>query len=158
MSKCNLNTCSERIPSQCVLFTCDVTSSYISLPDCNATLCDYLAVTERLITELKDADGILASRLSTHNCGFTPIVDLIDTKDPIYLKVKTSDAVIALLDVICELKAQLDNIWDLPLPAEILNDPLLETCLGETDCTTVVPRTLKELLIAMMHHYCGCCP
>jgi hypothetical protein len=159
MSKCTLNTCSERISAQCVLFTCDVTSKYITLAGCDPTLCEYLAVTERLITELKDAGGILAAALAGHNCGFTRIDTLINTHDAIYHKVKTSDTIITLLDIICDLKAQIDDIWNLPLHADILNDPLLESCLGAgVPCGPLIPKTLKDLLIALMHKTCECCP
>lgn len=161
MSKCELNTCSERISAQCVLMTCDVTSKYITLDGCNPSLCDYLAITEQLITELKDADGILASRLSSHNCSFTKITDLIDTKDVTYLKVKTSDTILTLLDIICDQQATIDDlvnggIYNLPLPQEILDNSKFKICYENLldPCDQVKIKTLKHLLIALIEKSC----
>lgn len=166
LKNCELNTCSERVPAQCVQLTCNGLgeSGYIVLEGCNPTLCDYLNKVDSLITELKDNDGIYTPRLST-SCTFTRIDDLILTRDPIHFKVKTSDTIVTLLNIICDLRIQVDCllsgscIWDIPLHPDILNDPLLESCLGGgVPCGPLLPKTLKELIIAMMHKMCKCCP
>lgn len=166
MKNCELNTCSERIAAQCVLLSCPNIgeSGYIILEGCNPTLCDYLSRVDNIITELKDADGIYTPRLST-SCTFIRIDDLILTRDATYHKVKTSDTIITLLNIICDLKLQIDCmlqgdcIWNLPLHPDILNGPLLETCIGNNNpCGPLIPTTLKELIISMMHKICKCCP
>lgn len=161
MKNCELNTCSERTPAQCVLYTCTVTSPYITLEGCNPTLCEYLSVTENLLTQLKNDDGVLASRLKSHNCSFSLINDLIDTKDGTYLKVKTSDSIITLLDIICEQQTKINDlinggVYNLPLPQEILDNSKFKICYENLldPCDKVKIKTLKHLLIALIEKSC----
>lgn len=163
MNNCDLNTCSDRIPAQCVLFTCDVTSPYITLEGCNPSLCDYLAITEVLVTTLKDNDGIDYGRIRNANsgCQFTKINTLLDTRNLIDLKVKTSDTILTLLDIICDQQTEIDElkdggIYDLDLPQEILDNVAFKRCYEALldPCDKVKIKTLKHLLIALIEKSC----
>ena len=96
MSKCNLNTCSTYYYSACVKYTGQlIEGSYITLPDCHATINDMFNQIDIIIKELKDNDGIAKQLLKDNNCDLDHLTQLIaDTEGT---KVKTSDTIIALL-------------------------------------------------------------
>ena len=159
MSKCcNRNTCDSFTSSMCVLYTGDlVTGSYITLPDCEATMNDVVAEVDKLLKELKDNDGVLKTTLSQYNCSFTQITNLIaaTTTD----KAKTADVVIAMLRTMCELQTKIttlenQNIFTKALPTDMQQLLVSKFSCFDTDPCSPNLSTLEDLLTKIIYKLC----
>jgi hypothetical protein len=159
MSKCNLNTCSTYYYSACVKYTGQlIEGSYITLPDCHATINDMFNQIDIIIKELKDNDGIAKQLLKDNNCDLDHLTQLIaDTEGT---KVKTSDTIIALLKTICDLESEITvlqniDIYEKTLPVEIQNLLILKLgCFDGIDPCNPTTITLKELLMKLIYKLC----
>jgi len=159
MSKCcNRNTCDSFTSSMCVLYTGDlVTGSYITLPDCEATMNDVVAEVDRLLKELKDNDGVLKTTLTTKNCSSTYITNLV--ADSLTGKVKTSETIIALLETICSLQTRIKELEDADIFQTTLSQSLQLLVNSKVDCLDIDPcntslSTLEGLLTKLIYKLC----
>jgi hypothetical protein len=142
----------------CVLYTGDlVTGSYITLPDCEATMNDVVAEVDRLLKELKDNDGVLKTTLKTNNCSSTYITNLV--ADSLTGKVKTSETIIALLQTICSLQTRILALENEDIFLGSLSPTLQllvnskKLCLDVDPCN-VSGLTLEGLLTKLIYKLC----
>lgn len=158
--KCKLNTCSDPIPSMCVLYTGElIDGTYIELEDCDPTLNDYLEQVDTLLKKVLDNQPTIID-VTAANCGFTEISDLLlvstNLDDD---KVKVSKLIITLLNIICAQKAQLDaiptDIWDYDLPDSILDNlGCFSGIIGDPCGNPIKIKTFKDLLLIMINRLC----
>ena len=159
MSKCcNRNTCDSFTSSMCVLYTGElVTGSYITLPDCEATMNDVVAEVDKLLKELKDNDGVLKTTLSQYNCSFTQITSLLAATTT--TKAKTADVIIAMLRTMCELQTKIttlenQNIFTKDLPADMQALLASKFSCFDTDPCSPNLSTLEDLLTKIIYKLC----
>lgn len=154
------NTCSITTTTNCVDFAGElVVGSYINVTGCDATLTDYIQEIDRLIKELKDADGISKTLLTQYNCSFQKITDLITATTS--TKAATASTVIALLRTMCDLQTRIvalesEDIYNKLLPSDIDFQILLT---NKADCLDVDPcdsslLTLRDLLTKLIYKVC----
>jgi hypothetical protein len=158
MSGCKLNTCSQFYSSSCVLYAGTlVTGSYITLPECKATLTDLGQEIDRLLKELKDSDGVLKTLLTQYNCSFSHITTLIN--NTVTTKAGTSDTIIAMLRTMCQLQTRIVTLETKDIYEELLPQEIQALLLTKLDCFDDDPcnpstTTLKELLIKLINKLC----
>ena len=154
------NTCSIVVSTNCVDYAGTLLEgSYISLTGCDITLTDYLAEVDRLLKELKDADGISKQLLTQYNCSFAKITDLITatTGD----KATTAGTVVAMLRTMCDLQTRIAALESADIYNTLLpQDVDFQVFLNErADCLDVDPcnpslLTLRDLLTKLILKHC----
>lgn len=162
MKNCDLNTCSDLYSSMCVLYTGELISgTYITLTGCNPNLNEYLNQVDILLKAIKDNENILISTVRSTNCGFTKIDDMLNNPSNIDgLKVRSSATILTLLQIICDLQTEINDlknggIFDLPLPDSIkdnlkcLSGIIIDPCDGP-----IKIETLKDLLLQLINKAC----
>jgi hypothetical protein len=181
---CQTNNCVEIEPSGCVKYTGTPTANgLIDKQDyCDPYLNDIIKLFDDNLTSLDVRVGIdkIALDAVNNSCGITPVINTttITVKDEKYY---SSQVVLKLLEVVCELRSRLNYLtakntdtnlgnlhWeDMPLSAGFiawLNSINPETgvsyaqCLGNNVCDPNSDLlTLGDLLKAIINKLCDCC-
>jgi hypothetical protein len=175
---CQTNNCVELTPSGCVRYTGSPTEGgLIDKQDyCDPYINDIIKLFDDNLTSLDVRVGIDKTALDTANtaCGTSPVINTstITVKDDKYY---SSEVVLKLVGVICELRSRLnylvnENIntnsgnlhWeDLPLSPDFKNwmqQNGYAECLGNDPCDpTQQIQTLGVLLQALIKKICECC-
>lgn len=155
---CELDTCGEIHASKCVAFTgVLVEDSYIELPDCRASLNDVIGEVDRLLKILMDANGVVKSTLTTYNCGFTDITNLIAATSGD--KVDTSSTVLAMLKAMCDLQTRISSLESADIYSKVLPGAIQLLLASKGVCLDVDPCnpdtiTLEDLLTKIIYKLC----
>jgi hypothetical protein len=177
-NNCKPNTCVELVPSGCVRYTgTPTTDGLIDKQDyCDPYLNDIIKLFDDNLTGLDARVGIDKNTLDNANtsCGTVPLLNLstVTVKDEKYY---SSDVVLKLVGVICELRSRINYLvnedintnqgnlhWeDLPLSQNFIDwirDNGYASCLGNDPCdSTKQIKTLGSLLQALIKKVCECC-
>ena len=155
---CELDTCGEIYASKFVAYTGSlVTDSYIDLPNCKASINDVFGEVDRLLKVLMDADGVAKTSLTTYNCGFSNISNLIAATTG--AKANTSDTIIAMLRTMCDLQTRIATLESADIYSEVLPQDIQLLLLSKGVCLDVDPCnaatvTLKDLLTKIIYKLC----
>lgn len=158
MQGCRIKTCSSYWPSGCVELTNEfIEGTYYEIDDCKATLNDFIEETDRLIKELKDADGVLKASLLQYNCDFDKITDLINAETS--TKTETADTIIALLRTMCDLQTRIVSLETQDIYTIVLPQSIQLLLLTKADCLDVDPcnpatLTLTDILTKLIIKAC----
>ena len=175
---CEPNTCVELVPSACVRYTGTPTvGGLIDKQDyCDPYLNELITLFDDNLSAMDVRVGIDKNTLDTANtsCGTVPLLNLstVTVRDEKYY---SSEVVLKLVTVICELRSRLNYLvnenvntnqgnlhWeDLPLSQNfktwILQNGYLD-CLGNDPCDPLKEiLTLGTLLQALIKKICECC-
>jgi hypothetical protein len=164
---CPNNNCVEIVPSGCVKYTGTPTTGGLidSFDSCDPYLNDLLKLLDDNVTSLDARVGLNKTTFDAANtaCGLTPVISTtgLTVKDDKYY---SSEVVIKLIGVICELRSRMnylssENIntnngnihWlDLPLDGKVNLGCLTTYC----DTLNRPILTLKDLLNAIIEKIC----
>jgi len=165
------NGCVEKVPSGCVIYTGSLTAdSYLDNKDYCATTNINVVIKDidDEITRLADSADIDKTIFDAANsCGTGNVVTGMTEHTGTYY---SSEAVVKLLGVICDLKQRLNKLTsdstdtdkgdvyllDIELDADFLVW-LNSQCLGDNPCDGQAITTLRGLLQAMITKICTCC-
>lgn len=170
---CPTNNCVEIVPSGCVKYTGTPTVGGLidSFDSCDPYLNDLLKLLDDKVVNLDTRVGLNKTAFDSANtaCGTTSVISTVGltVKDDKYY---SSEVVLKLVGVICELRSRLNYLsakdintnsgnvfWmDLPLDASF-KTWLSGQCLGDDPCSGDQIQTLRGLLQAIIVKLCTCC-
>ena len=171
---CPNNNCVEIVPSGCVKYTGTPTTGGLidSFDSCDPYLNDLLKLLDDKVVNLDVRVGLNKTAFDNANtaCGLTSVISTtgLTVKDDKYY---SSEVVLKLLGVICELRSRMNYLsagdintnkgnvyWEnLPLSPDFIT--FLKTkCLGDDPCGTGLPTDLGGLLRTIINKLCTCCP
>ncbi len=169
---CEDNGCVEKVPSGCVIFTGSLTeNSYLSDKDyCNPNLNTIVKDIDDELTRLDTSLGLDKTAFDVVNsaCGITPVLTGLTEHSGKYY---SSEVVMKLVTVICELRSRLNvlttddsntnpgnkYLLDIALDNDFKNWLAVNSCLGDDPCTGNQISDLRGLLQAMIVKLCNCC-
>jgi hypothetical protein len=170
---CPNNNCVEIVPSGCVKYTGTPTTGGLidSFDSCDPYLNDLLKLLDDKVVNLDVRVGLNKTAFDNANtaCGLTSVISTtgLTVKDDKYY---SSEVVLKLLGVICELRSRMNYLsagdintnkgnvyWEnLPLSPDFI--AFLKTkCLGDDPCGTGLPTDLGGLLRTIITKLCTCC-
>jgi len=176
---CQTNTCVELVPSTCVRYT--GTPTVGNLIDkqayCDPYLNDIIKLLDDNLSDLDVRVGLNKTAFDNTNnaCGLNPVINTtgLTVKNDKYY---SSEVVLRLVSVICELRSRLNYLtknsindsgallhWeDMPLSSEFVTWLSNNACFSfdKPDCTAgeVYEQTLGGLLKVIIKKLCTCCP
>ena len=170
---CPTNNCVEIVPSGCVKYTGTPTVGGLidSFDSCDPYLNDLLKLLDDKVVNLDTRVGLNKTAFDAANtaCGTTSVISTVGltvTDDKYY----SSEVVLRLVGVICELRSRLNYLsakdintnngnlhWlDLPLDSSF-KVWLADQCLGDDPCSGNEIQDLRGLLQAIITKLCTCC-
>lgn len=176
---CKTNTCVDITPSACVRYTgIPTTGGLIAKQDyCDPYLNEIITLFDDSLTSLDARVGLNKVAFDNINqaCGLNDVINTsgLTVKDDKYY---SSEVVIELVKVICELRSRVNYLttknintnsgnlhWeDMPLSDEFIAWLSNNSCFSfdKPDCSTaeVYDKTLGGLLKAIIKKLCTCCP
>jgi hypothetical protein len=170
---CPTNNCVEIVPSGCVKYTGTPTTGGLidSFDSCDPYLNDLLKLLDDKVVNLDTRVGLNKTAFDAANtaCGTTSVISTVGltvTDDKYY----SSEVVLKLVGVICELRSRLNylsakdintnsgNVFWMDLPLDSQFKTWLDAqCLGDDPCSGGQIQTLRGLLQAIIVKLCTCC-
>jgi hypothetical protein len=170
---CPTNNCVEIVPSGCVKYTGTPTVGGLidSFDSCDPYLNDLLKLLDDKVVNIDTRVGLNKTAFDAANtaCGTTSVISTVGltVQDDKYY---SSEVVLKLVGVICELRSRLNYLsakdintnsgnlfWmDLPLDSQF-KTWLDSQCLGDDPCSGDQIQTLRGLLQAIIVKLCTCC-